>query len=60
MDNMLLGPPQASLTTQIASNYRQVATFSAQPHIGPFSWDEGITPHDWKYSHPAFTVYARK
>jgi hypothetical protein len=60
MDNMLLGPPQAGLTARIAADYRPVATFSAQPHIGPFSWDEGITPHDWKYSHPAFVVYARK
>jgi hypothetical protein len=60
MDNMLLGPPQAGLTARIATGYRQVASFSAQPHIGPISWDEGITPHDWKYSHPSFVVYERK
>jgi hypothetical protein len=36
-----------------------VARLGATPHVGPFAWDEGTTPHDWKYSHPMFVVYAR-
>jgi hypothetical protein len=60
MDNMMLGPPDPALTGVIGEAYREVARFSVQPSIGPFTWDEGSTPHDWKYSHPAFVVYERK
>jgi hypothetical protein len=58
MDNMAFAPPSPALASLLAHDYHQVATFSVQPHIGPFAWDEGVTPHDWKYSHPTFTVYA--
>ncbi len=58
LDDMQLGQADPQLTDLVAHNYRQVASFGAQPHIGPFTWSEGTTPHDWKYSHPTLTVYA--
>jgi hypothetical protein len=58
MDNMAFAPPSPALAGLLAKEYHEVAQFSARPHIGPFAWDEGTTPHDWKYSHPTFTVYA--
>ena len=59
MDNMAFAPASPALAGLLAGDYREVAQFSARPHIGPFAWDDGTTPHDWKYSHPTFTVYAR-
>jgi len=59
MDDMQYGPPTPRLAARLARDYTQVARFSAQPHIGSFSWSEGSTPHDWKYSHPSFVVYRR-
>jgi hypothetical protein len=58
MDNMAFAPPSPALAGLLAHDYHEVARFSVQPHMGPFAWDEGVTPHDWKYSHPTFTVYA--
>lgn len=58
MDNMAFAPPSPALAGLLTHDYYEVASFSVQPHIGPFAWDEGVTPHDWKYSHPTFTVYA--
>jgi len=58
LDNMAFASPAPQLADLLASQYQEVAQFSARPQIGPFSWDEGTTPHDWKYSHPTFTVYA--
>jgi hypothetical protein len=60
MNDMLLAPPSAQLATRLAQEYREVARFSQQPHLGPFAWEEGQTPHDWKYSHPTLIVYARR
>jgi hypothetical protein len=60
LDDMQLGPATPALATLLAQQYMPVARFAARPHIGPFAWDEGPTPHDWKYSHPAFVVYARQ
>lgn len=57
MDNMAFAPPSPGLAELLAHDYREVARFGARPHIGPFSWEEGNTPHDWKYSHPVFIVY---
>lgn len=57
-DNMAFAPPSPGLADLLANNYHEVAQFSARPQIGAFAWDEGTTPHDWKYSHPTFTVYA--
>jgi hypothetical protein len=59
MDDMALGPPTPALAGLLATRYREVARFAARPHLGGIAWDEGATPHDWKYSHPAFTVYRR-
>jgi hypothetical protein len=58
LDNMAFASPAPQLADLLASQYQVVAQFSARPQIGPFSWDEGTTPHDWKYGHPTFTVYA--
>ena len=58
MDNMAFAAPSPELEGLLAADYHEVAQFSAHPQIGPFAWDEGTTPHDWKYSHPTFTVYA--
>jgi len=59
MDNMMLGPPDPTLSDLIHKEYHEVARFSAKPSVGPFTWDEGDTPHDWKYSHPTFVVYGK-
>ena len=59
LDDMQLGPATPRLLERLRAEYRPVARFGAQPHVGPFAWDEGTTPHDWKYSHPTFVVYAR-
>lgn len=58
MDNMAFAAPSPELADLLATDYHQVAVFSAQPQIGPFTWGEGTTPHDWKYTHPTFTVFA--
>ncbi|MEP6776388.1 MAG: hypothetical protein ABJA50_12405, partial [Chloroflexota bacterium] len=58
MDNMAFAAPSPTLAALLAHDYHEVAHFSTRPQIGPFAWDEGTTPHDWKYSHPAFTIYA--
>jgi hypothetical protein len=60
MDDMQLGPPTKALADLLRQEYQPVITFAAHPQIGPLAWDEGPTPHDWKYSHPAFTVYAHR
>jgi hypothetical protein len=60
MDDMQLGPPSPALRELLARDYSNVARFGARPSIGSFTWDEGETPHDWKYSHPTFFVYARQ
>ncbi|MDQ3705603.1 MAG: glycosyltransferase family 39 protein [Chloroflexota bacterium] len=59
LDDMQYGPPTDALTGLLAREYKEVARFSAKPHICSFAWDEGTTPHDWKYSHPTFMVYTR-
>ena len=56
---MAFGPPAPALQARLAAEYTVAARFGARPQVGPFAWDEGVTPHDWKYSHPTFTVYAR-
>jgi hypothetical protein len=48
MNDMLLAPPSAQLTARLAQEYHEVARFHEQPHLGPFAWEEGQTPHDWK------------
>lgn len=60
LDDMQLGPGDPQLTELVARDYEQVAIFQAQPRIGGFTWSEGTTPHDWKYSHPTLVVYARR
>ncbi|HUP27929.1 MAG TPA: glycosyltransferase family 39 protein [Chloroflexia bacterium] len=60
LDDMQLGPADPKLIEMVAHDYREVARFGARPHVGPFTWDEGTTPHDWKYSHPTFIIYALK
>ncbi len=60
LDNMALGPYTERLTNLVAEEYVEVARFDTRPQVAGYSWDEGNTPHDWKYSHPAFRVYARK
>ena len=60
LDDMALGPATPALTGLLAGAYAPVARFAARPHLGPFAWDEGETPHDWKYSHPQLVVYARR
>jgi hypothetical protein len=60
LDDMALGPLTERLTNRVAQEYREVARFSTRPQVLGYSWDEGETPHDWKYSHPTFRVYARK
>ncbi len=60
MDDMALGPVQPHLSGTLAEHYTQVVRFATHPHINDFAWDEGLTPHDWKYSHPTFTVYAHR
>lgn len=59
MDDMQLGPPSPALRALLARDYEEVARFQALPGIAGVTWQEGETPHDWKYSHPTFTVYAR-
>ncbi len=60
LDDMALGPFTNRLTTMVANEYREVAWFGMRPQVFGYSWEEGETPHDWKYSHPTFRVYARK
>jgi hypothetical protein len=60
LDDMQLGPGDPQLKEMVARDYEQVATFQAQPRIGGFTWSEGTTPHDWKYSHPTLVVYVRR
>ena len=56
----MMGAPAPELTALLATRYHVVAQFAATPHLGPWSWAEGPTPHDWKYSHPSFVVYAHR
>jgi hypothetical protein len=60
LDDMALGPLGQRLTSVVANEYNEVARFGSRPQVLGNSWDEGDTPHDWKYSHPTFRVYARK
>jgi hypothetical protein len=60
LDDMALGPPTERFIGKVTQEYREVARFSMRPQVLGYSWDEGETPHDWKYSHPTFRVYARK
>ena len=60
MDDMQLGEAAPSVTGLLAHDYVQVARFHTDPQVFGFSWAEGTTPHDWKYSHPTFVVYAPK
>ncbi len=60
LDDMALGPATERLTSLVVSEYKEVARFGSRPQVLGNSWDEGDTPHDWKYSHPTFKVYARK
>jgi hypothetical protein len=60
MDNMALGPPAPALLDLLGRSYREVARFGAQPSLFGATMPEGETPHDWKYSHPEFIVYARR
>jgi hypothetical protein len=60
LDDMALGPATERFMGRVAQEYREVARFSTRPQVFGYSWDEGETPHDWKYSHPTFRVYARK
>jgi hypothetical protein len=60
LDDMALGPLGERLTSVVANEYNEVARFGSRPQVLGNSWDEGDTPHDWKYSHPTFRVYARK
>ena len=60
LDDMALGPLGERLTSVVASEYKEVARFGSRPQVLGNSWDEGDTPHDWKYSHPTFRVYARR
>ena len=59
LDNMALGPPTAQLTDLIRREYKEVVRFGARPSVLGIIWDEGTTPHDWKYSHPELVVYMR-
>lgn len=56
----MMGAPDPTLPARLAAEYHEVARFATRPHVGSFAWDEGPTPHDWKYSHPSFIVYARR
>jgi hypothetical protein len=60
MNNMNWGAPTERLAARLAQDYVIVARFGAVPHLGPLEWDEGPTPHDWKYNHPTLLVYARR
>ena len=60
LDDMALGPATEALIGLVASRYEEVASFGSRPQVFGNSWDEGDTPHDWKYSHPTFRVYALK
>jgi hypothetical protein len=60
LDDMAFGPPTERVTALVERDYREVARFGTRPSVFGIEWDEGRTPHDWKYSHPELIVYQRK
>jgi hypothetical protein len=44
----------------VESEYEEVARFGVRPFVLGIEWDEGRTPHDWKYSHPELVVFRKE
>ena len=73
MDDLTKAPPAWVLTTDLPdvaykpstvallrSSYEEVASARGERILGWATFGETRAPHDWKYTHAAFTLYRRK
>jgi hypothetical protein len=53
-------PPLPSTVSLLRSSYDEVAHFESRRILAWGTLGEVGAPHDWKYTHPAFTLYRRR
>jgi hypothetical protein len=53
-------PYKPSTIALLQSSYAEVARARSERILGWATFGETRAPHDWKYTHPAFTLYRRK
>jgi hypothetical protein len=60
LDNLPTLQIPRTFLDELGQNYNLVAEFRQPPRISTLELPEWEPPHDWKYSHPTFVVYARE
>lgn len=53
-------PEQVAALQTISKNYKTVARFEVEPHIGFLRWPKTWVPWDWMYPNPTITIFERK
>jgi hypothetical protein len=53
-------PPLPSTVSLLQSNYDEIAHFETRRIFAWATLGEANAPHDWKYTHPMFTLYRRR
>jgi hypothetical protein len=54
------GPYKPSTIALLQSGYEEVARARSERILNWATFGEARAPHDWKYTHAAFTLYRRK
>jgi hypothetical protein len=60
LDDLPLHPWRGELLARLETDYEVAARFADPPRLFGFELPEPLAAHDWKYTHPAIRVYARR